>query len=166
MHADAGWTNGFTLMEMMLVLVLIAILASAITISTRPDPHRALVLQAQRIGLLMDLASDEARMRQETIVWEADLHGYRFVDESANDRTTFSGDDMLRERAWEPALTRLTVIDLATGSTRSLVNADAPPLRVPTAREWVQPRWRLELGTELASVAVEFDARGHASLVQ
>jgi general secretion pathway protein H len=158
--------RAFTLIEMMLVLVLIAILTSVVTISTRPDPHRSLVLQAQRVGLLMGIASDEARMRQEPIVWEADLHSYRFVEESANDRTTFSGDDMLRERSWDPPLTRLTVIDLASGSTRTLVNTEAPPLRVPAAHEWVQPRWRLELGNELATVAVEFDANGHAGLVQ
>jgi general secretion pathway protein H len=158
--------QGFTLLEMLLVLVLISIVAGVLTVSTHPDPHRALALQAQRVGLLMGLAGDEARMRQQPISWEADLHGYRFVLDSDEDRTTFPADDMLRERAWEPALTRLAVVDLASGTTRTLVNPQAPPLRVPAAREWVQPRWRLELGNDLASVAVEFDANGHAGLVR
>ena len=157
---------GFTLLEMMVVLVLIALLAGALTISTRPDPRRALLVQAQRVGLLMGVAADEARMRQEPIVWEANLHGYRFVVEKGDDRSTITGDDLLRERAWDPALTRLTVVDLASGTARTLVNAEAPPLRVNAAREWVQPRWRLELGTELASVTLEFDAYGHAGPVQ
>jgi len=151
---------------MLLVLVLIAILTGLVTISTRPDPHRALVLQAQRVGLLMSLASDEARLRRQTIDWEADLHSYRFVVETQNDRTTFAGDDMLRERQWDPPLTRLTVTDLASGTSRTLLNAEAPPLRVPTAHEWVQAPWRLELDNELAAVAVEFDANGHAGIVQ
>jgi len=158
--------QGFTLLEMLLVLVLMALLTSLVTISTRPDPHQALVLQAQRIGLLMSLASDEARMRRQPIDWEADLHGYRFVIESSNDRTTFAADDMLRERLWDPPLTRLAVIDLASGTARALVNAEAPPLRVPTALEWVQAPWRLEMGNEYAAVALEFDASGRAGIVQ
>jgi len=155
--------GAYTLLEMMVVLVLIALLAGAVTISTRPDPQRALLAQAKRIGLLMGVAADEARMRQESIVWEANLRGYRFVVESGDDRTTITGDDLLRERAWDPALTRLTVTDLASGTSRTLVNTEAPPLRVNAAREWVQPRWRLELGTDLASVALQFDAYGHAA---
>jgi len=170
--AAAGWrarahpSRGFTLLELLLVLVIMALLTTLVTISTRPDPRQALVLQARRIGLLMSLASDEARMRRQAIDWEADLHSYRFVIESQNDRTTFASDDMLRERAWDPPLTRLAVIDLASGTSRALVSADAPPLRVPAAFEWVQSPWRLELGNEYAAVAVEFDARGRAGVVQ
>lgn len=151
---------------MLIVLVLIAILTSVVTINTRPDPHRALVFEAQRVGLLMGIAADEARMRQVPIAWEADLHGYRFVSESAGERTTFPGDDMLRERAWDPPLTHLTVVDLASGTARTLVNTEAPALRVAAAHEWVQSPWRLELGNELAAAAVEFDANGHAVPVQ
>jgi len=151
---------------MLVVLVLMALLTGLLTISTRPDPHQALVLQAQRIGLLMNLASDEARMRRQPIDWEADLHSYRFVVESQNDRSTFAADDLLRERQWDPPLTRLAVVDLSSGTSRALVNTEAPPLRVPTALEWVQAPWRLEMGNEFAAVAVEFDARGHAGVVQ
>jgi hypothetical protein len=32
------------------------------------------------------------------------------------------------------------------------------------AREWVQPRWRLELATEDASVRLDFDETGRAVL--
>jgi general secretion pathway protein H len=159
--------RAFTLLEMMVVIALIAILAGVMTVSSRPDPHRELVIQAQRIGLLMGVASDEARMRQQAIVWEADLHGYRFVSELPDgERQTFPGDDMLRERAWQAPLTRLAVTDLASGTTRTLVNSEAPPLRVPTAREWVQPRWRLEMANDFGTVALEFDANGHAGSVQ
>lgn len=161
-----GALRGFTLLEMLLVVVIITLLTSIITVTTRPDPHQALTTQAQRVGLLLNLAADESRMRREPIDWEADLHGYRFVVEAENGRSTLSGDDTLRERNWDPPLIRLAVVDLASGIARTLVSPDAPPLRVTAAREWVQPRWRLELSNELASVAVEFDASGHAALVQ
>lgn len=148
----------------MLVLVLIAMLTGLISISSRPDPRRELAEQAERIGLLMGVASDEARMRHERVDWEADLSGYRFVLASGDDRSTFANDDMLRERRWNPPLTRLSVTDLATGTVRTLVNSEAPPVRMSAGREWVQPRWRLELGNELASVAVDFDANGRATI--
>jgi len=149
----------------MVVLVIVGILASVMTISSRPDPHRQLALQAERVGLLMGLAADEARLRRAPIFWEADLRGYRFVQDVDGSRTTFAGDDMLRERAWEPALNRLAVVDLASGTVRTLLNSEAPALRVSAGREWVQPRWRLELANEFTSVAMEFDANGHAGLV-
>ncbi len=148
---------------MLVVLVLIALLSGAITIRSRPDPRAALRREAQRIGLLMGIAMDEARLRREPVDWEANLRGYRFVLESDNERSRFAADEMLRARSWETPLARLAVTDLASGTTRVLLDPSAPALRVATGREWVQPRWRLELATDQASVAVEFDASGHAS---
>jgi len=158
--------GGFTLLELLLVLVLMAILASVITLSTRPDPQQALRVEAQRVGLLMGLAADEARLRRAPVAWEADLQAYRFVVDSGAERSSFAAGDALRERRWDPPLTRLSVTDLASGTVRTLVDPQAPPLRVAAGREWVQPRWRLELGTAVATVSVEFDASGHAGIVQ
>ena len=159
-------SRGFTLLELVLVIVVLAILTSVVTITTRPDPRQALVRQAQRIGLLMGIAADEGRMRHAPVTWEADLHGYRFVMGTPEDPVPFPNDELLHERAWEPPLTRLAVVDLASGTSRMLVNPDAPPLRVSAGREWVQPPWRLELRNELAAVSVDFDANGHAGAIQ
>jgi len=38
-------------------------------------------------------------------------------------------------------------------------------VRMAIAREWVQPRWRLELTNEDASVRLEFDESGRAALL-
>jgi len=158
--------RGFTLLELVLVIVVIAILTSVVTITTRPDPRQALVRQAERVGLLMGIAADEARLRHAAVTWEAGLRSYRFVVGTADEPVALSDDDLLRERPWEPALTRIAVVDLASGAARTLVNPDAPPLRVSAGREWVQVPWRLELRNELAAVSVEFDANGHAGAVQ
>jgi general secretion pathway protein H len=151
--------RGFTLLELLVVLVLIAVLTSVITLNAAPDPRQSLSEQAQRLGLLLTLASDEARIRQQPIAWEGDLTGYRFVTESGGERRLLSEDDMLHERTWPHPLTRLAVVrdgQLAM----ALLSADAPALRLPVAREWVQPRWRIELSDGQASVAVEFDENG------
>ncbi len=77
---------GFTLIEMLVVIVLAGILISIVTISVTPDPRQKLLREAERVGQLMSLAADEARIRQLPIVWEADLRSYRFVAEVGGER--------------------------------------------------------------------------------
>jgi len=146
------------------VLVLIAVLTSMISINAVPDPRQTLTEQAQRLGLLLTLASDEARIRQQPISWEGDLRGYRFVTEAGGERQLLSNDDMLHERTWPLPLTRLA-ISRDGQVQQALLSPDAPSLRLPIAREWVQPRWRLELVNDLAATTVEFDETGHGSVL-
>ena len=156
---------GFTLLEMLVVIVLAGILVTMVTISVTPDPTQQLTREAQRVGQLMALAADESRIRQQPIVWEADLNGYRFVTEVAGERQLVAGDDMLRERKWERPLTRLAVLDGGGPQpAQVLLGPGAPPARMAIAREWIQPRWRLELASEEVSVRVDFDESGRASV--
>jgi hypothetical protein len=74
-------------------------------------------------------------------------------------------DDMLRERTWQRPLTRLSVLDGAGPQpAQVLLGPGAPPVRMAIAREWVQPRWRLEMTTEDGTVRVDFDETGRARL--
>lgn len=162
----ATQARGFTLLELLVVMVLAGILLSIVTISVTPDPRQSLAREGQRIGQLFALAADEARIRQQPIVWEADVNGYRFVTEAGGERQLVTGDDLLRERRWERPLTRLAVIERgAQKPSQVVLGPGAPPLRVPIAREWIQPRLRLELANDLAQVAVEFDETGRGTLV-
>lgn len=163
--ATRGSARGFTLLELLVVMVLAGILLSIVTISVTPDPRQSLAREASRIGQLLALAADEARIRQQPIVWEADVHGYRFVTESGGERQLLAGDDLLRERSWERPLTRLAVVERgAKQPSQVVLGPGAPPVRVPIAREWIQPRFRLELANDLAQVAVEFDEGGRGTL--
>lgn len=147
------------------MIVLAGILISIVTISLTPDPRQELQREAQRVAQLMVLAADESRIRQQPIVWEADLRGYRFVTEIAGERQLMTDDDMLRERAWQRPLTRLSVLDGAGPQpAQVLLGPGAPPVRMAIAREWVQPRWRLEMTTEDGTVRVDFDETGRARL--
>jgi len=158
--------SGFTLLEMLVVIVLAGILISMVTISVAPDPKQKLTREAQRVGQLMVLASDEARIRQLPIIWEADLRGYRFVAYVGGERQLLTGDDMLRERQWDTPLNRLSVRDGAGPQpAQVLLGPGAPPVRMPIAREWVQPRWQLELANDDATVRLEFDEAGRATVM-
>jgi general secretion pathway protein H len=159
--------RGFTLLEMLVVIVLAGILISVVTISVTPDPRQKLTREAERVGQLMSLAADEARIRQLPIVWEADLRGYLFIAEVGGERRLLTGDDLLRERHWETPLTRLAVQDGAGPQpAQVLLGPGAPPVRMAIAREWVQPRWRLDLSNEDATVRLEFDESGRAAILQ
>lgn len=157
---------GFTLLELLVVLVLFGLLISLVSISVAPDPRQDLSREAQRIGQLMALAADESRIRQQPIVWEADLLGYRFVSQVGDERKLIVGDDMLRERQWSRPLTRIAVFDpdQVTTPSQILLSQGAPAVRRPVAHEWIQPRWRLEMQNDIAKVEIDFDENGRGSL--
>ncbi len=152
---------------MLVVIVLAGILLSIVTISITPDPRQQLQREAQRVGQLMGLAADEARIRQQPIAWEADLTGYRFVTEIGGERRLVTGDEMLRERPWDKPMTRVAVLDGGGPQpAQVLLGPGAPPVRVAIAREWIQPRWQLELVNEDGAVRVDFDEAGRATLAK
>ena len=157
--------SGFTLLELLVVIVLAGILLSIVTISVTPDDRQQLAREAQRVGQLFALAADEARIRQQAIYWEADLSGYRFVTIVDGERRLVSDDDLLRERAWREPLQALAMVPAgAKQPSQSLLAPGAPPLRVAIAREWVQSPLRLELSTATAQVAIDFDERGRGTV--
>ncbi len=146
-------------------MVLAGVLLSIVTITVTPDERQQLAREAQRVGQLFALAADESRIRQQPIFWEADLQGYRFVTLAGGERQLVSGDDLLRERAWQEPLQRLAMVRPgAERPTQVLMGPGAPPLRVAIGREWIQPPLRLELVTASARVAIDFDERGRGTV--
>ncbi|MFN9480402.1 MAG: prepilin-type N-terminal cleavage/methylation domain-containing protein, partial [Betaproteobacteria bacterium] len=87
--------HGFTLIELLVVIVLAGILISLVSISVAPDPRQQLAREAERVGRLLATAAEESRIRQQPIVWETDLRGYRFYLEGAGERQLIVGDDLL-----------------------------------------------------------------------
>jgi general secretion pathway protein H len=157
--------HGFTLLELLVVIVLAGILLAVVSVNTSPDPRQQLEREARRIGQLVGVAADEARIRGERVYWEADLRGYRFYAASGDDRRLMT-DDLLRERAWERPLEQLAIFEGdAARPSQIILAAGAPPVRLPIAREWVQPRWRLELASDAGRVAIEFDPAGHGRVI-
>jgi len=159
--------SGFTLLELLVVIVLAGMLLMLVSVSVTPDPRQQLAAEGRRVGQLLALAADEARLRQQAIVWEADLYGYRFVSEAGGERQLLTGDDLLHERPWDHTLKRIALVD-AQGQQPSqiVLGPGAPPLRVAVAREWIQPRFRLEITNDFAEIAVEFDETGRGTLAK
>ncbi len=72
--------GGFTLLEVMVVVVIIGIMLTVSAMSLRGDSHAELMQrEATRLIALLDLASDEAVMRSEQLAVRFTDDGYAFM---------------------------------------------------------------------------------------
>jgi general secretion pathway protein H len=70
--------RGFTLIEMLVVLMIMGLFVGLVSTITRPDDRAVLRLEAERLSQLLDFAATEARLTGKSIAWTADESGYRF----------------------------------------------------------------------------------------
>ncbi|WP_181278339.1 type II secretion system minor pseudopilin GspH [Pseudomonas aeruginosa] len=130
--------GGFTLIELMVVLVIVGIATAAISLSARPDPTGLLRQDAARLARLLEIAQGEARVRGTPILWQPSAKGYRFSPQAYRGKTdAFAADTELRARDWQAA-----------------------PLRVLDA-EWIGAPLRITLSDGQHSVTVLREANGH-----
>jgi general secretion pathway protein H len=72
--------NGFTLLEIMVVLVLIGIIFSFAVLSvSRNDQDEAMKRETHRLATLIDMANDEAVIRGQEFAIHFTEHGYAFL---------------------------------------------------------------------------------------
>lgn len=76
--AVAPKERGFTLIEMLVVLMIMGLFVGLVSAITRPDDRAVLRLEAERLSQLLDFAAAEAQLSGKSIAWTADASGYRF----------------------------------------------------------------------------------------
>ena len=99
---------GFTLLEMLVVLVIAGLLVSLASVKLTRNPRTDLNEEAQRVALLFESAGDEAQVRARPIAWLPVDGGFRF-DVRTEDGWRPLRDDLLRERRWEGGVTGVTI---------------------------------------------------------
>jgi general secretion pathway protein H len=99
---------GFTLLEMMVVLVIAGLLVSLASLQLSRNPRTDLNEEAQRLALLFESAGDEAQVRARPIAWQPLEGGFRF-DIRTGDGWRPLRDDLLRARRWEGGVTGVTI---------------------------------------------------------
>lgn len=70
--------RGFTLIEMLVVLMIIGVTLAMVSVNFTPDNRQVLENEAQRLALLFEQARDEAVTSARTIAWSGDSAGYQF----------------------------------------------------------------------------------------
>ena len=68
--------TGFTLLELLLVLAIIAIGSTAVTLSLRDSPQTGLQMEAERLIAVIEASRADARASNTTLRWHADDKGF------------------------------------------------------------------------------------------
>jgi len=91
--------DGFTLLELLVVVVIVAILFTYTTLAIRSSsPEDLIKEEANRLERLTQLALEEAILRGEEYGIEVHLDGYRFLHFTENQWQPLSQDKILHER--------------------------------------------------------------------
>ena len=139
--------QGFTLLEMLVVLLIAGLLISVASLSLSRNPRTDLNEEAERVALLFESAGDEAQVRARAIAWQPVEGGFRFDMRTADGWRPLH-DDLLGPRRWEGGVTGVAIAYPGGGSDTQVS--------------------RIVFGTEAVDVPVEvtlFSAAGRATIV-
>ena len=148
-----GRGGGFTLVEIMVVLVIIGMTLGLVSLNAMPSPRQDLQSEARRLSLLLQLARDEAIVRNRPITFEATTERYHFLVRNETRWVPITDDDLLRERDFKNAPLTLMLDPQSAGTV--------DPLRITFGREPVDKPFVLTLASGASHVAIQADGVGH-----
>ena len=91
-----GKTNGFTLLELMVVVAIMALATAGVGLAMRDTSQSQLERDAQRLAALLESARALSRMTANTVVWRATPSGFVFEGlPNAALPTTWLGTDVV-----------------------------------------------------------------------
>ena len=143
--------GGFTLLELLVVLVIAGLTLGMVSFNAMPSERQVLQRESQRISLLLQMARDEAIVRNRPIAFEADEHGYRFLIREENVWQLLDQDELLRARQFERPPVAVAISP----------SVPQPVLRVVFGREPVDKPFVLTLAAGDSSVTIKADGIGH-----
>lgn len=91
--------RGFTLVELLVVLVVVGITLGMTTLQLMPDNHAVLREESARLALLLENAGLEAQASGRTLGWSGEGSHYRFWEKNEyNDWVRIDNDTLFRPR--------------------------------------------------------------------
>jgi general secretion pathway protein H len=98
-------SRGFTLIEILVVIVIISILLALVRVNFAQDDKALLTDEANRLAALLQHAQDEAMVSGKSIAWSANDASYQFWQLDKEGKWAAQEDDeVLRQRAFPAAI--------------------------------------------------------------
>jgi general secretion pathway protein H len=138
---------------LLVVMAIIGISLGTVSFNAMQSAHQILQNDVQRIALLMQLARDEAIVRDRPVAFEAEADRYRFLVREKRTWQVLQHDDLLREREFKHSPVTFSMIPAP--ATQTL------PLRIIFGREPVDKPFVLTLTVGSEQVAIRADGIGH-----
>lgn len=135
--------RGFTLIEVLVVLILIGIIASFVTLSIETrHPTKQLFQEAQRLAALLTLAQQEAIMATKEMGLRMDEQGYQFYELVEDSWQLIKQDDVFRSYQFPLPMT----LDLQIEGTATSLASQIPQIMLFSSGE-ILP-FRVTLNTQ------------------
>lgn len=82
-------------------MVIAGLMLGVVAFNAMPGTQQKLQTEAQRVALLLQMAREEAIVRNRPIAFEANDSGYRFLERDATRWIPIAEDALLRERIYD-----------------------------------------------------------------
>jgi general secretion pathway protein H len=140
--------SGFTLLELLVVLVVIAIGTALVSAKLLPDDQRLLDQEAERLAQILTIAQEEAEVKASNITFRANAVGFQFTRPNDEGVVQVLKDDFLSPKNWQQPDIQITV--QTQGSVGSELILKSEPSAEPCAielRKGSAARWIVRLNS-------------------
>ncbi|MDD4911215.1 MAG: prepilin-type N-terminal cleavage/methylation domain-containing protein [Sideroxydans sp.] len=151
--------RGFTLLEMLVVLVLASIMLSMVAINLFPDEQRVLYDEGERLAYLLERAGKTARIGGQPLAWSSSGREHRFWKKNKQGEwRRVEQDDLLHPRTL-PDDMRVTLANIADKPVQAGDMLALSP-------ELGAPEFELRLSSATGSLRLQGDGLGNVRVVK
>ncbi|GAB2916137.1 GspH/FimT family pseudopilin [Paraburkholderia jirisanensis] len=148
--------RGFTLLEMLVVLMIAGILLAAVALVPTRNRRSDLNEEAQRLATMLESADDEAQVRSAPIAWQPVNGGYEFLQRVAGGAWRPMTDDLLKPHRWGTDVTGVAIRYAGSGESTSRVIFGDESVNVPVTVTLISGQEELKVvSTGVGNFAVQ-----------